>query len=257
MSQRQKNKADKAERASFFLTRTAAIMPREGGGGLHLEEGPPPSPISSEIGADDSPLTTANMKLLMAERSENIQRNMSAQIHTLTADLRKALLEVGQHTAQVERKMDEFAEAHNSLVDKLQEINAVLHDHALKMADMEDRSWRNNQWIRGITETIVTPKADKLQEIDTVLHDHALKMADMEDRSRHQPVDPQYPGDSPESGTQQLPARPLYPTAFMQYTPLMARLALHALKKSTSLETLHAVCDTMDLSVVPLHTTLE
>ncbi|CAH2315097.1 Hypothetical predicted protein [Pelobates cultripes] len=70
---------------------------------------------------------------MMAEFSENIQANLRTQIHTLSTEFRKQLHEVGQRTSQVEKKMDKFAEAHNSLADKLQEMEA-----ALKLADIKE-----------------------------------------------------------------------------------------------------------------------
>ncbi|CAH2329458.1 Hypothetical predicted protein [Pelobates cultripes] len=97
---------------------------------------------------DERPLTAATMRLMMAEFSKNIQTNMRTQIHTLSAELRKELHEDGQRTYQDEKKMDEFAKAHNSLADKLQEMEAALQEHKLKLADIEERAWRNNLRIR-------------------------------------------------------------------------------------------------------------
>ncbi|CAH2275951.1 Hypothetical predicted protein [Pelobates cultripes] len=163
MSQRQKTKAAKADRASFFLAKSATPHSREGrspiedGGAARSEEDPPLSPMSSDTGPEDSPLTTQQLKLMLSELTDTIQRNMATQIQTLTADLRKEIIEVGQRTAQIEKRMDDFAEAPNGLADKLQELDTVLHDHAVKMADMEDRSRRNNLRIRGIPESVLNP----------------------------------------------------------------------------------------------------
>ncbi|CAH2321447.1 Hypothetical predicted protein [Pelobates cultripes] len=115
MSQRQKAKAAKADRASFFLVKPATALTRKGrsptkdGGDTRSEEEPPPSP---------------------------------------------------------EKWMDEFVKAHNSLADKLQEIDSTLHDQALKRADMEDRSRHNNLRIRGIPESVLNP----------ALHNYLLDM---------------------------------------------------------------------------------
>ncbi|CAH2300970.1 Hypothetical predicted protein [Pelobates cultripes] len=163
MSQKQKAKAAKADRASFLLVKPAASQTRKAcgllkdGSATRSEEDPPPSPMSSDAGPEDSPLTAQNMKKMLAELTDTIQRNMATQIQALMVDLRKEILEVGQHTAQVEKQMDEFVEAHNSLTNKLQELGSILHDHALKMANMEDRSRRNNLQIRGIPESILNP----------------------------------------------------------------------------------------------------
>ncbi|CAH2323186.1 Hypothetical predicted protein [Pelobates cultripes] len=163
MSHRQKNKAAKADRASFFLAKSATPHAREGrspdadGGAARSEEDPPLSPMSSDTGPEDSPPTTQQLKKMLSELTDTIQKNMATQIQTLTADLRKEIIEVSQRTAQIEKRMDDFAEAHNGLADKLHELDTVLHDHAVKMADMEDRSRRNNLRIRGIPESVLNP----------------------------------------------------------------------------------------------------
>ncbi|CAH2293777.1 Hypothetical predicted protein [Pelobates cultripes] len=163
MSHRQKNKAAKADRASFFLAKSATPHAREGrspdadGGAARSEEDPPLSPLSSDTGPEDSPPTTQQLKKMLSELTDTIQKNMATQIQTLTADLRKEIIEVSQRTAQIEKRMDDFAEAHNGLADKLHELDTVLHDHAVKMADMEDRSRRNNLRIRGIPESVLNP----------------------------------------------------------------------------------------------------
>ncbi|CAH2250909.1 Hypothetical predicted protein [Pelobates cultripes] len=91
MSQRQKNKVAKAERASFFLARTTTSTlpdghsPIKDGGDPRFEAESASSPSPLELGPDNGPLTTASMKGKMVEFTENIQQTMAAQIHTLTA----------------------------------------------------------------------------------------------------------------------------------------------------------------------------
>ncbi|CAH2294093.1 Hypothetical predicted protein [Pelobates cultripes] len=63
MSQRQKAKAAKADRASFFLDKSSTNQPRKGhsptkdGGDTRSEGEPPPSPGSSDVGPEDDLLT--------------------------------------------------------------------------------------------------------------------------------------------------------------------------------------------------------
>ncbi|CAH2252636.1 Hypothetical predicted protein [Pelobates cultripes] len=97
----------------------------------------------------------------MAELSDKLQASITAQIHTLTTDLRKELLEIGSRTAHVEKSLHDFAVAHNSLADRLQELETSLEAQKCKVADLDDRSRRNNLRFRGIPESIHNTEQNK------------------------------------------------------------------------------------------------
>ncbi|CAH2313027.1 Hypothetical predicted protein [Pelobates cultripes] len=82
MSQRQKSKAAKLERASFFLARTSALKAREGrspskdGDETCSKEGSLSPPASPGSVPDERPLTAATMRQMMAELSESMQADI-------------------------------------------------------------------------------------------------------------------------------------------------------------------------------------
>lgn len=52
--------------------------------------------------------------------------------------------DLGERVHQVENKMGEFSGAHNNLVDTHNSLEDELSALAAKLADLEDRNWRNN-----------------------------------------------------------------------------------------------------------------
>ncbi|CAH2222132.1 Hypothetical predicted protein [Pelobates cultripes] len=157
MSQRQKNKATKAERASFFLARTARTKLREGHS-LYKDGGKArslsPSASLNSL-SEDQPLTTATMRHMLTDLADTLQFNMKKQLQSLTADLRKDISDIGQRTGHMEQKLDECADAHNCLANKVPDYEATLNSYKIKVPDMEDRSRRNNIRIRSILETVL------------------------------------------------------------------------------------------------------
>ncbi|CAH2274952.1 Hypothetical predicted protein [Pelobates cultripes] len=153
MSQRHKSKTAKADKASFFLTRASALKAREGlnasqGGGDAGSRDSSPSPLASpSLTPDDWPLTMGTMRTLMAELSDTIQATIRGQMQAVATELREEIHEISQRTEHIAKERDEYARARNSVADKLQENEALLGSVQLKLADMEDRSQRNNLHI--------------------------------------------------------------------------------------------------------------
>ncbi|CAH2218813.1 Hypothetical predicted protein [Pelobates cultripes] len=176
MSQRGKNKTLRTEKASFFLARAPPGKGR-----------PYPRWRRAPLGRNhilpstfpELTLMATGMRTLMAELSDKLQASITAQIHTLTMDLRKELLEIGSRTAHVEKSLDDFAVAHNSLADKLQELETSLEAQKRKVADQEDRSRRNNLRFRGILESVQNTELNKyltdlFQELTPSMHPDLL-----------------------------------------------------------------------------------
>ncbi|CAH2251235.1 Hypothetical predicted protein [Pelobates cultripes] len=105
-----KAKTTKADRASFFLAKVTALKARRG---------PEPSQDGGSLAKDD----TITMSDMMAEFSSSKETNISCLIQTLAAELQKEMQDAGLRSAHMEQKMDKFTMAHNSLADKLQELD--------------------------------------------------------------------------------------------------------------------------------------
>ncbi|CAH2252798.1 Hypothetical predicted protein [Pelobates cultripes] len=96
------------------------------------------------------------MRAMMAELSTTIQATITTQLKSLVTDLHREIQELGQRKAHVESKMDEYAIVHNSLADKLQELDGVLEAQQIKLAYLEESSRKNNLRIRGTPEEVTT-----------------------------------------------------------------------------------------------------
>ncbi|CAH2224099.1 Hypothetical predicted protein [Pelobates cultripes] len=106
------------------------------------------------------------MKLMLSDLADNFQTTMKKQVQGLAVELRKDIAEIGQCTTHVEQRLNECADAHNGLTEKVQEYEITMHSLKTKIADLEDRSRRNNIRIRGILETVLpTGLNDYLQDM--------------------------------------------------------------------------------------------
>lgn len=79
---------------------------------------------------------------------------LQKDIKQMSEDLRKDIHEIGERTAHLEEQMSEFVEAHNDLADSHTKVQAEADRLADKVADLEDRSRRNNLRFRGIPEEV-------------------------------------------------------------------------------------------------------
>lgn len=74
------------------------------------------------------------------------------------SQLKSDITEIGERVSHVEDKMAEFTTSHNELVDAHNEKDDELEALKNKMADLEDRSRRNNIKLRGVAESV--PSSD-------------------------------------------------------------------------------------------------
>ncbi|XP_063312514.1 olfactory receptor 6N1-like [Pelobates fuscus] len=146
MSQRNKSKAGKAEKASFLLAWTSTVKAKEGLSLFQNGTGPPSDkcsrspPVSPVPSQGEGPLTATTMRAMMAEFATTIQSSIKAQIQSLATELRKEFLDVGRCIEHMERKMDDFARVRNSVADKLKELEDIIQAQKFKLADIEDCS---------------------------------------------------------------------------------------------------------------------
>ncbi|CAH2277000.1 Hypothetical predicted protein [Pelobates cultripes] len=70
------------------------------------------------------------------------------------SELRKEISTLGDRTSHLENKSDELCAAHNDVVDKLQKLSEDNNTLQLKLADLEDRSRRQNVRFRGVPDDI-------------------------------------------------------------------------------------------------------
>ncbi|CAH2327716.1 Hypothetical predicted protein [Pelobates cultripes] len=153
MSQRKSTKkAAKPDKSNFFVSKqvsSAVIMQA--------------AKASSDLDSDDGILgcgpgtPTETSQITKSDLAEALDKLSSKLISTWqhTADsLRKDLQELGKRTSHVEDKCDEFATAHNDLATHVEHLATKVHKMEEKMADLEDRSRRNNLRLRGVPEEV-------------------------------------------------------------------------------------------------------
>lgn len=95
-------------------------------------------------------ITDITMKDMLLTLRGALQKDMAAFMKSTHRELSI----IGDRVDYVEQRMDEFTGAHNELVDAHSEIEEELKQLKLKVADIEDRSRRNNIKFRGIPEAV-------------------------------------------------------------------------------------------------------
>lgn len=87
----------------------------------------------------------------------SLRSTLHADILTLTSHFKTEMKAVNNRVTHIEHKMGEFAGAINEVIDAHNEKDDEIPQLKSKMADLEDRSRRNNIKIRGIPETVKPP----------------------------------------------------------------------------------------------------
>ncbi|CAH2277674.1 Hypothetical predicted protein [Pelobates cultripes] len=141
MSQhRSKKAADAKEKSDFFTARTPQHKPAS----QQAQDGAESDTDSECIaGMAISKQTLQQMLVELASK-------MQTTVHTAVADLRKDIADLGNRSNQVE----EFTAAHDSMADKVEELESRLEHYENKRMDLEDRSRRNDLRLRGIPEEV-------------------------------------------------------------------------------------------------------
>uniref|UniRef100_A0A8C5PHC0 Uncharacterized protein n=1 Tax=Leptobrachium leishanense TaxID=445787 RepID=A0A8C5PHC0_9ANUR len=112
--------------------------------------GPDESP-SAPLGLSESlPPSESRLHAMLQELRSTIQADIKGALQELSRDV----LDLGERTDALETKADDLCLAHNDLVDRHLALQAAHDSLALKMADIEDHSRRNNIRIRGIAEAV-------------------------------------------------------------------------------------------------------
>ncbi|CAH2223283.1 Hypothetical predicted protein [Pelobates cultripes] len=110
---------------------------------------------TSETGSDNESrqrLSVSETKL--AAMLHELRTSMRTDFQAAVSDLRKDLLEVGTRVNVLEEKTDELCQANDAIVSKLQQLEKDNRRLTEKMADLEDRSRRNNIRVRGVPEKV-------------------------------------------------------------------------------------------------------
>lgn len=106
----------------------------------------------NEFPTSGMPLSDTIMKEMLVTLRGSLHRDMMQCISQIKSDVTS----IGDRVSHVEDKMGDYAVAHNELVDAHDEAEGEMQAMREKIADLEDRSRRNNVKLRGVEES-VTP----------------------------------------------------------------------------------------------------
>lgn len=118
---------------------------------------PPPSAWDNpleQIPTSDKPASASELKNMLQSLYVGIQSNIERALKS-TQD---RITQVEERTEAVETKVGELVKAHNNMVDNSHENMTEMQKLKDKIADLEDRSRRNNVKIRGIPESVSPPE---------------------------------------------------------------------------------------------------
>lgn len=93
------------------------------------------------------------MKNMLISLKQTLYTDLSAAVSSLATVVQQQ----DQHLHYIENKMSDLLTAHNDTVEVCTEHEADLQAINLKLADLEDRSRRNNIKFRNIPESIPQP----------------------------------------------------------------------------------------------------
>lgn len=96
------------------------------------------------------PITDITMKDMLLTLRGALQKDMAAFMRSTQREINA----LGDRVDLTEHRMDDFTGAYNGLVDAHSDLEEELKMLKLKVADIEDRSRRNNVKLRGIPESV-------------------------------------------------------------------------------------------------------
>lgn len=132
----------------------------------------------------DQPLTDTLMKEMLVTLRGSLHRDLME----CTTQLKAEVTAIGDRVSHTEDKMGEFATAHNELVDAYNAAEDEIQAIKSKMADLEDRSRRNNVKLRGVSESVMPADLRKyVQQFISALLPETLEREVIVDRAHRLP----------------------------------------------------------------------
>lgn len=120
----------------------------------------------ASLSTSDNPASENMMKHMLL----SLQRDLKKDFNKSMALMQRQIDHLGDRTDTVETKLTEYSSAYNELVDAHQAQTEEMERMSAKLADLEDRSRRNNIKVRGIPENILPSELTPfLQRLFTTL----------------------------------------------------------------------------------------
>ncbi|XP_040270366.1 uncharacterized protein LOC120986071 [Bufo bufo] len=157
-----------------------------------------PSPhtmgVFAHIPTSNDVITVDLMKEMLMALNGSIKADITQMCNALSTNIE----ELGDRVNHIENKMAEYAGAHNTLVDAHNSQEDDITAIKAKLADLEDRSRRNNVEFRGIPETVPPGELSKyLQKVMQSLLPEASPLDLTVDRAHRLPKPKTIPENKP------------------------------------------------------------
>lgn len=136
---------------------------------------------------------------VMRDMLITLRRSLHRDMMNSITELRNNVSSIGDRVSHIKDKMGEFTVAHNELVDTHNDTEGDMQSMKDKIADLEDRSRRNNIKLRGVEEAVTPAELRHYvqQFIATILPDTPDR-EEIVDRSYRLPKPKFYQKKSPE-----------------------------------------------------------
>ncbi|CAH2225898.1 Hypothetical predicted protein [Pelobates cultripes] len=146
----------KAQRASDFFRqgRRDKTQPEQDGGGSHSPT------LASDQGSDTETTQPLPGDISMSEKRmsamlQELRSSMKEDLQLAVNDIRREVHEVGSRLNALEEKTDDLCLANDGILERVHKLEEEQMHLTVKLADLEDRSCRNNIRVRGVPETIL------------------------------------------------------------------------------------------------------
>ncbi|CAH2293131.1 Hypothetical predicted protein [Pelobates cultripes] len=178
----------KAQRASDFLRqgRRDKTRPGQDGGGSHS-----PTPASDQ-GSDTEALQPPSGDISLSEAKmaamlQELRSSMKEDLQLVVNDIRREVHEVGTRLNVLEEKTDDLCQANDGILEKICLMESEQARLTAKLADLEDRSHRNNNRVRVPESVAGSDIPGYLQQLFTAIQPN-LELADLRlDRAHRVP----------------------------------------------------------------------
>lgn len=100
------------------------------------------------------PVSDTTLKDMLVSLRSSMHTDMMQCVHNFKSELGA----IGGRVDHIEDKMGDFAASHNTLIDAHNDQSDEITWLRSKVADLEDRSRRNNIKIRGVPENVLPPQ---------------------------------------------------------------------------------------------------
>ncbi|CAH2282207.1 Hypothetical predicted protein [Pelobates cultripes] len=105
---------------------------------------------SRQVTADDLSVLEKGLAAML----QDLRTSMKTDFQAAVSDMRKDIHAVGTRVNALEEKTDELCHMNDTIVEKIQRVEADNKHLMEKLADLEDHSRRNNIRVRGVPETV-------------------------------------------------------------------------------------------------------